>query len=419
MVGEIVMTGGVRTPFCRSFTKFGGLDAMDLGMAVTAQLLKGLDPKEVDRAVWGNVLQPVRYPNLSRVITCRSGMPDETVSYTMNMNCASGLLSIIDAYQSIALEKADVVLAGGVEAMSNANLELPPSFTKKVYKMQKTGGPAKLGALAKIRPRDIKPGPPSYRDPISKLTMGETAEILAKEFGISRKEQDRFALASHKRAVNAMSTGRLAREIVPVPAEGGKVTEDVGPRHDSSLKKLAGLKPIFKKNGSVTHGNSSPVTDGAAGCLVTTTEKADDLGLKDPVVIVDYHLVGLDPKRMGLGPALVIGELMKNNELELDDIDVFEINEAFSAQVLSVLKALDDDGFCKKRLGLKKKLGSIPEKKLNPNGGAIALGHPVGATGARLAVTAAKELVLKKKDRALVALCVSGGLGAGMILERG
>jgi acetyl-CoA acetyltransferase family protein len=300
--------------------------------------------------------------------------------------------------------------------MSNANLELPSSFTEKVVRVTKAKWVSKAGALAEFRPSDLKLRMPSFKDPICGLSMGETAEVLAREFKISRKEQDAFALQSHKRAVTATEKGLLKREIMAV--NKGKLNRDVGPRKDTTLKKLAKLKPVFSKEGTVTAGNSSPITDGCAGVFIATRSAAEDLGLKDRVVIRDYFEIGVDPKRMGLGPAFVIGELLTRNGLTLDDFELFEINEAFAAQVLSVMKALDDPGFCKNELGLKKKVGVITLKKLNPQGGAIALGHPVGASGARLALTAVRQMVDRKLDRALVALCVSGGLGAGMILER-
>jgi acetyl-CoA acetyltransferase family protein len=413
---EVVIGAGARTPFVKAFADLKKIDAADLGVAVVKGMLGPLAPENVNKLVWGNVLQPVRYPNISRVIALRAGLREKMPSYSVNMNCASGLTAVNLAYQTVALGRADLIIAGGCESMSNANLELPTSFTEKAVRVTKAKGVSKVGALARFRPSDLKPRMPSFKDPICGLSMGETAEVLAQEFNISRKEQDEFALQSHKRAISATVDGSFKREIVPV--KKGKLDRDVGPRKDTTLKRLAKLKPVFDKKGSVTAGNSSPITDGGAGVIVASRSEAEELGLKGTVAIRDYFEIGVDPKRMGLGPAFVAGELLSRNGLTPEDFDLFEINEAFAAQVLAVLKALDDPGFCKRKLGLKKKVGVIPLKKLNPQGGAIALGHPVGATGARLALTAVRQMVDRKLDRGLVALCVSGGLGAGMILEK-
>jgi len=417
-VDDIVIAPGVRTPFVKAFSEFKGLTAVDLGVAVVKKMLTGVNPEKVDNLVWGNVLQPVAYPNVSRIIALKAGLRERMPSSSVNMNCASGLKAIEQAFGQITLGKAEVVLAGGCEAMSQGNLELPASFTDKAIKLSKARGVSKVGALAGFRPKDIKPMMPSFKDPICGLTMGETAEILAREFKIRRKDQDKFADQSHNRAVKAAEDGSFRREIVGVKTGGGTVSKDIGPRADSSISRLAKLKPAFDPKGSVTAGNSSPVTDGGAGVWVAKRSAADSLGLKEYVRIVDYHEVGVDPKRMGLGPAYVIGELMSRNKLQVGDIDLFEINEAFAAQVLAVLSGLNDTRFCKNNLSLSKKVGEIPKKKLNRQGGAIALGHPVGATGARLVLTAAMQMLDKKLNRGVVALCVSGGLGAGMLLER-
>ena len=418
---KIVIAAGIRTPFARAWNELAGLSAVDLGKPVVTHLCSSIDPKNIDGLIWGNVIQSIDQPNMARVLSLKSGLGHKIPAHTVNSNCASGMLAVTSAADSIALGRASVLVAGGSESMSNAYVRYPSSFLPRARKIQRSGNVfSKFTSMMRLRWRDVKPVTPSFKDPICGLSMGETAELLSREYSISRSEQDRFSLGSQEKAIRAQKNGRFKKEMIPLGIGSGKKLEkDMVPRPDSSMEKLAALKPIFdKKKGTVTAGNSSPVTDGAAGMLVLESERALDLGLRDLVTIKDYHYCGLDPKRMGLGPAHAAGELLKRNEMTIGDFDVFEINEAFAAQVLASLKVMDDTRFCIKELGLSGKIGEIPEKQLNVNGGAIALGHPLGATGARLIITAARELRRRKKDRALVAMCVSGGLGAAMILER-
>lgn len=420
MVRKVIITDVLRTPFVKAFADLKSLDAMELSVALTKPLLKQsglMKSKKEELFVWGNVIQPVQYPNIARVVAKKSGLPDEVPAFSVNMNCASGMTSAIQGAQHIMLGKADVVVAGGGESMSSANMELPISFTHKAQKLSRAKGVARVSELVGFRPSDLKPSIPGFKDPICGLAMGETAEILAKEYNIKREEQDRFALQSHKRAVKANTSGAFKNEIVPVKIKKAVVDQDVGPRKDTTLDKLKKLKPAFDEKGTVTAGNSSPITDGAAGVVLKESQEAYSSGSKDHVMIRDFHMTGLDPKRMGLGPAYVIANLLKNNKMTIDDIDVWEINEAFAAQVLACLKALDSDKFCKKA-GLRKKAGRIPEDKINRRGGAVSLGHPVGASGARLLVTAVRQLVEDKKQTAIATLCVSGGLGVGVLLEK-
>jgi len=414
-----VLVPGARTPFAKAFGELAGLNALDLSVHMIRSTLKrtGTRPDDVGAFILGNVLQPTEFPNLARVAGMKAGLPERSPAWTVNMNCASGLLSVTAGADMIRSGKAELVLAGGCESMSNAQVGMPDSFTKKAYGLTKAAGPKKIAHVLGFRPSDLAPKMPSFKDPISGLVLGETAEKLAREFRITREEQDMFALESHKRAVKAQNAGWFNEEIAHIKVASRTLKSDVGPRADASLSKLAGLPPVFEKGGTVTAGNSSPMTDGAAGVLVTSQAKARELGLEG-VHIMDHHFIGLDPSRMGLGAAYAIGGLARGNEFAPDDVDLFEINEAFSAQDLACLKALDDEDFCKKKLLLKDRFGKIPKERLNPYGGAIAMGHPVGASGARLALTAARYLLERKKDRAIVALCVSGGLGAGILLER-
>jgi len=418
---EVVIASGIRTPFARVWEELAGLSAVDLGSPVVTHLRSSVDPGDIDGLIWGSVIQQIEEANMARVLSLKSGLRRNTPAYTVNMNCASGMLAVTSAANSITLGRANLLIAGGSESMSNAYVRYPSTFLPRARRIQRSGNIfSKFASMMRLRWRDVRPVIPSFKDPICGLSMGETAELLAREHDISRTEQDSFALSSQKKAVAARKKGRLSQEMITVDiGEGKKLERDSVPRPNSDMEKLAALKPIFdKKKGTVTAGNSSPVTDGAAGMLVLESQRARSLGLEELVTIKDYNYCGLDPKRMGLGPAHAAGELLERNGLTPDDFDIFEINEAFAAQVLASLEVMDDTRFCRKELGLARKIGGIPEKKLNVNGGAIALGHPLGATGARLVITAARELWRRKKERALVAMCVSGGLGAAMILER-
>ncbi|MDP6156246.1 MAG: thiolase family protein [Candidatus Thermoplasmatota archaeon] len=418
---KIVIAAGIRTPFARAWNELAGLSAIDLGKPVVTGLCDSIDPGNIDGLIWGNVIQSIDQTNMARILSMKSGLDHKIPAYTVSINCASGMLAVTSAADSITLGRAQVLVAGGSESMSNAYVRYPSTFLPLARRIQRSGNVfSKLASIMRLRWRDVRPVTPSFRDPICGLSMGETTELLAKEYSISRSEQDRFAQGSQEKAISAQRKGRFKGEITPMAiGKGNKLEKDMVPRSNSTMEKLASLKPIFdKKKGTVTAGNSSPVTDGAAGMLVMESERAHDLGLKDLVTIKDYHYCGLDPKRMGLGPAHAVGALLERNKLSPGDFDIFEINEAFAAQVLASLKALDESRFCRKELGLARKVGEIPVEKMNFNGGAIALGHPLGATGSRLIITAARELWRRKKERALIAMCVSGGLGAGMILER-
>jgi acetyl-CoA acyltransferase len=337
----------------------------------------------------------------------------------------------------------DVVVAGGTENMSQMPLLMGPAFTKLFEKLgaAKTAG-QRLSILGSLLKADLKqivdmvttapmaetPYKPiigvikGLTDPFVGINMGQTAEILAKEFGLTRQEQDQFALASHQKAVKAIKEGRFKDEIAPVflpPQFSEVISEDVGPRDGQSLEALAKLKPFFDKaTGTITAGNSCPITDGAAMVLLMSREKAQSLGYKPLATIRGYGFAGLEPERMGLGPALATPLALKRSGLTMKDIGLVELNEAFAAQVLACLKAFDSDAFAQKRLGVNTKIGTVSPDIVNVNGGAIALGHPVGATGTRLVVTLMKEMRRRDVQFGLATLCIGGGQGGAMILER-
>jgi len=344
---------------------------------------------------------------------------------TVQRNCASGLESIAEAAARIRAGQGRAILAGGAESMSTIPLLFPAETMESFARLRRARNVfQKAGAVATLRPRHFRPVAAlecGLTDPTCGLIMGKTAEILAQEFGISRREQDEFALRSHQRATEAASAGRFKDEMVPVYA--GKrfdpVTSDVGPRANQTLEALGKLKPIFdRRDGTVTVGNSCQVTDGAAAVLAMDAEMARAEGLEPLGYIRAYAYAGLDPARMGLGPVYAIDQLLSATGLSLNDVPLIEINEAFAAQVLACLKALDSPRFASQHLGRSGALGEIDPDRLNVNGGAIALGHPVGATGTRIVLTLLHEMRRRNVDLGIAALCVGGGQGAAMLLER-
>ena len=401
---RLVIVDGVRTPICKWNTHFAALGADELGrVAVSALLTRtGLDPQLIDEVIFGCVCQPADAANVSRVIALRAGIPLSVPAMTVHRNCASGFEAITVAYERMAAGRGSVFVVGGAESMSQVPLLFKQSAAKKYGALgsAKTIG-KKFAALAQFRLPDFEPRIAlklGLTDPVSGLNMGETAEILARESGISREMQDAFAVESHLRAVAARD--KLSEEICPVYVNGKAITEDNGPRSDTTPEALAKLKPVFdRRYGTVTAGNASQISDGAVALLVMTEEKAAELGFQQPLGrLAEYAYTGCDPARMGLGPVSAIRKI----DRPVAEADLVEINEAFAAQVLAVLKVL----------------GGIPREKLNVNGGSIALGHPVGATGARLVLGALKELQRRQGKCALVSACVGGGQGGALWLER-
>ncbi|HZT78925.1 MAG TPA: thiolase family protein [Gemmataceae bacterium] len=422
---DIAILDGVRTPFVKAFGPLAGVPAQDLGrLAASAALSRcGLRPDEVDQVVFGNVATPPDCANIARVIALRAGVPQDRIAHTVQRNCASGMEAISTAAGLIQLGEAKVVLAGGTESMS----QIPLLYNRPATEQYMRLGRAKsfwqrASAVLGFRPRHFKPVIAvklGLTDPVSGLIMGETAEVLVEEFGISRQAQDEFALLSHQRAVAAQECGTLAEEIVPVPADlaGGEIEEDVGPRKGQSLEALAKLKPFFRENGTVTVGNSCQITDGAAAVVVMPGEAARAAGRRPLGYLRGFAYAGCDPRRMGLGPAFATSKLLEKTGLSLRDIDLIELNEAFAAQVIANEKAFVSDRFAKEQLGRGQALGELERGKMNVNGGAIALGHPVGATGTRLVLTLLKELRRRGLRYGLATLCVGGGQGGAMLLE--
>jgi acetyl-CoA C-acetyltransferase/acetyl-CoA acyltransferase len=422
---SLAVLAGIRTPFAKAFGALANVPADQLGrIAVEAALPRAaIQPADVGEVVFGNVAGQADASNIARVIALRSGIPHGRIAHTVNRNCASGMEAIVSAWQILAEGRTDLAVAGGTESMSNVPLLFNRQARDFFLEMRKAGFWGRVGlVLGRLRPKLFKPVPAlelGLTDPVCGLNMGQTAEVLAKEFGITRAEQDEFALKSHQRAAAAWKRGFFADEVVPVPAEltgGAAVAMDVGPRPNQSLEALAKLKPIFdREHGTVTPGNSCQITDGAAALVLTPAEK---LAGRRPIgYIRDYALAGCDPRRMGLGPVFAIHELLRKTGLRLADFELMEINEAFAAQVLACQKAMASDDFAKKELGSNEAMGELDLERLNVNGGAIALGHPVGASGTRLVLTLLRALKDRGLKRGLAALCVGGGQGAAIWVE--
>lgn len=422
---RLVIVDGVRTPFCKAGTELAGLGADELGrIAVNALLTRtGLDPALVDEVIFGCVAQPVDAANVARVIALRAGIPESVPALTVQRNCASGCEALTLAQERLTAGRGSLFLVGGVESMSNIPLLFSQAAAQKFGRLGRARGfGQRLKALAAFRPVDFKPRIGlllGLSDPVCGLNMGETAELLAREFAVTREEQDETALLSHQRALAAQA--KLAEEICPafLASKAAVLTQDNGPRENQSLAALAKLKPVFdRKTGTVTAGNASQVTDGAVALLVMSETRAQELGFTPLGALTGYAYAGCDPSRMGLGPVFAMARAEKQTGRTLEDADLIEVNEAFAAQTLAVLKAARSETFARQFLSRKAPLGEIAPEQLNVNGGAIALGHPVGATGARLVLTSLKELQRRKARRALVTLCVGGGQAAALWLER-
>ena len=423
---RIAIVEGTRTPFAKAWTLFEDLPAQKLGAICARELIEKtrLDPKLVDEVIIGAVAQPVEAANVARVISLLAGIPKEKRAYTVSRNCASGFESLTSALEKIKCGVDKIVIAGGAESMSKMPLIFGDDITKILTRLNKAKSlPEKIKLILKIRPRFLKPVPGlalGLTDPVCGLNMGQTAEVVAKEFGITRKEQDEFALHSHKRARAARE--KLREEITPVyvpPDFKTVVQDDNGPRKNQSIEALSKLKPYFDRHsGTVTVGNACQITDGAACMLVMDEDRAKEMGYKALGYIRSYAYTGLDPSKMGIGPAYAIPMALKNAGLSLKDIDIVEINEAFAAQVIASVRILASGKLSKDYLSLPGPVGEISMDKLNVNGGAIALGHPVGVTGSRLILTMLKEMKRRNANLGLASLCVGGGQGGAVIVER-
>ena len=427
MKERIAIIDGLRTPFGKAGTVLAGISADDLGANVVRELLAKMDfpTGDIDELIFGNVGQPANAANIARVVALKAGLPQPTPAYTVHRNCASGMESITTAANKIIAGEAEVILAGGTESMSNYPLIYNKKMTALFGKLMKakTLG-QKLSLFSTFRPSFLSPVisvSEGLTDPVCGLNMGQTAEVLAREFGISREDQDQYAVESHQKAAKATEDGLLAQEIHPIatPPSFSQMQEtDNSIRKEQSLEALAKLKTVFDRvAGTVTPGNACPLTDGAAAVLVMSESKAKALGLKPLGYLSEYAYAGLEPNRMGLGPVYATSKLLDKAKIPLSEIGLIEMNEAFAAQIIANIKAFESDEFARTYLGKDSALGTINMDTFNVNGGAIAIGHPVGTTGTRLILTLLKEMNRRGVAKGVATLCIGGGQGGSVLLE--
>ena len=422
---RVVVVDGRRTPFARSGTAFADLTAYDLGRQAVAGLLHRapVEPRDVDLLVMGTVLQDPATSNVAREVGLASGLPASVPAFTVTVACVSANLAILSAANAIALGQADVAIAGGTDTLSDAPIRVSRNVRKRLMAGQKSRGlKGLLGMVRGLTLRDLAPEVPAIADFSTGLSMGQNAERLAKRLGITRADQDAYALRSHQRAAGAAGKGYFADQIVPVyaPPALKAVEADNGIRGDSTYEKMASLKPAFDRSfGSVTAANSSFLTDGASAVLLMSEERAKARGIKPLAVLRAVSTTAMDPlDELLLGPAFAIPGALEQAGVSPADVGVWEIHEAFAAQMLAVLKLLEDDRFARERLGMDKALGAIDPETLNAWGGSLSIGHPFGATGGRLVTTCCRRMEREGVRFGVVAACAAGAVGNAIVLER-
>jgi len=421
----VYVVDGSRTPFIKARGKPGPFKAADLAVAAARPLLarQPFAPSEFDEVILGCVMPGPNEANIGRVTALRLGCGERVPAWTVQRNCASGMQSIDTAAQNIASGRSSLVLAGGVESMSHAPVLFSDAMVHwlAAWTQARTAG-ARLKLLGALRPGHIRPVIAllhGLTDPVVGLSMGQTAEVLAHRFHISRDMMDSFALRSHQRLDAAHRQGQLD-EIEVIYDQHGKIYDhDDGVRADSTLEKLAKLRPVFDKGiGNVTAGNSAQITDGAAWVILASEDMVSRHNLPIMGELIDSQWAGLDPAQMGLGPVYAMAPIMLRHGFDSADVDYYEINEAFAAQVLACLAAWQDAGFCRAELGRDTPFSAINEERLNIDGGAVAVGHPVGASGARIILHMLKVLRQRNARRGMASLCIGGGQGGAMLIER-
>lgn len=421
---RVAIVAGLRTPFAKAQTDYKDLSALDLGKLVVAELLQrsGVAPGEVEQVVYGQVVPSLHAPNIAREIVLGTGMPKQIEAYSVSRACATSYQSAVNIAESILAGTIDCGVAGGADSAS----DIPIAVSKRMAEALMQASRARsLGervkAFATLRPKDLIPVPPALKEPSTGLTMGESAEKMAKENHIPREDQDRFAHRSHALATQAWIDGRFEKEVmhVFVPPRYQAVTEDNLVRKDGNLESYAKLKPVFdRKHGTITAGNSSPLTDGASALLLMSEDKAKAEGFDVLGFIRSYAFAAVDPGwQMLMGPSFATPVALERAGIELRNLDLIDMHEAFAAQVLSNTQAFESDAFARERLGRDKKIGEIDWDKFNVTGGSIAIGHPFAATGARQITQTLNELKRRGGQLALCTACAAGGLGAAIVLE--
>ena len=423
---RVAIVTGCRTPFMRSSSDYKDLTSVDLGTLAVREVMSRaeLDADQVDHVVYGTVVHSVFAPNIAREVTLRAGLQQRVPAMTVSRACASSNQAITSGAEMIMHGYADVVVAGGAESLTDIPILFSKEMRDRLIKLSKARSvPDRLKAFAKFNPRELAPQAPAIAEPTTGESMGESAERMAKENGITREEQDRWALRSHQLAAKGTEDGRLLAEMFPVfvPPKYEKSTDrDNGIRTDTSAEKLASLKPVYdKRYGSVTAGNASPLTDGASAVVLMSEDRAKALGYEPLGYIRSWSYTALDPHDQLLqGPAWAIPEALDRAGITMQDVELWEIHEAFAAQVLSNFQALDSDEFARRELGRDRKVGLIDEDRINVMGGSIAIGHPFGATGARVTTTLLNEMKRRGSGIGLISVCAAGALGFAMVVER-
>ena len=423
---RVAVVRGVRTPFAKSGTHYARLTALDLGKFAVTELIEraGINPSEVQEVVFGNVIPSVKAPNIAREIVLGTGLPKKIPGFTVGKACASANQAITAASDMIFRGYADTVIAGGSESLSDVPILFSRNMTEAFVGASKAkSAMARVGAFKKVRPKDLLPDTPAIAESTTGLSMGESAELMAKQNGITREAQDRFAWQSHTRAAAATASGRFKDEVMTVVVPPGYdtiVENDNLIREDTTVEGLAKLRPVFdRKYGTITAGNASPLTDGAAAVLLMSEEKAKAAGIKPIGYIRSYAYAALDPfDQLLQGPVFALPIALERAQIKLSDIGVIEMHEAFAAQVLSNIQWMGSKKIAAEKLGRSEPVGEIDPEKINRTGGSIALGHPFGATGSRIVTTVCNELQRTGEQYGLVTVCAAGGMGVAMILER-
>ena len=422
---RVAIVAGVRTPFAKSGTVLRNLSAIDLGKLAVAELVQrtNLDGNAVQALTFGTVIPSVLAPNIAREVSLMPMLPKGIEAFTVSRACASANQAITDAADQIALGHYDVMIAGGAESLSNVPILHSRGMTDVLIAASKAKTlPQRLQTFARIRPKDLVPITPAIAEPTTGETMGQSAEKMAKINHVSREEQDQFALRSHRLAAAGTADGRLTAEMTPVwtpPRYETVAVNDNGIRTDTSIEQMASLRPVFdKRYGTITAGNASPLTDGGAAVLLMSEEKAKSLGFRPLAYIRSYSYAALDPGEQLLqAPVLAAPVALKRAGLSLKDIDLVEMHEAFAAQVLSNLRGFESQAWAE-RAGFSRPVGEVDRSKLNVMGGSISIGHPFGATGARILTTLCNELNRRDAQFGLMTVCAAGGMGHAMVVER-
>ncbi len=422
---RIAIVAGLRTPFAKQGSAYNDVSALDLGKIVTSELLarSELDPKEIGLVVFGQVVPSISAPNIAREVVLGTGMPKSIEAFSVSRACATSFQAMTSAAEAMLAGQHSVAIAGGADSASDVPITVSKRLAHALIEANKARTfPDKLRAFTKLAPKDFLPVPPALKEPTTGLTMGESAEKMAKEGGIRRDEQDAFAHRSHTRAGKAWQTGIFAGEVmhvVPPPKFDAPFAEDNLVRTESSIDGYAKLKPAFdRKYGTITAGNSSPLTDGAAALVLMTESKAKALGYKPLGYLKSWAYAALDPAGwMLMGPSYATPIALDRAGLSLKDMDVIDMHEAFAAQVLCNVKAFGSKQFAEEKLGRSSAIGEIDDAKLNVHGGSIAIGHPFAATGARMVTTVLHELKRRGGKFGLATACAAGGLGAAVVLE--